>query len=67
MIQAELYIKNLNTTPIDKPLPRNLSIFLSIKLESRTKISMNKELIKGSVNSFKIYLFMILFKDCIDN
>ena len=61
MIHAELYNKNLKTIPIDKPFPRNLSMFFKIKFDSNTKIRINKELKNGMNNSLSIYLFMILF------
>jgi hypothetical protein len=61
-IHAELYIKNFNTVAIDKPFPKNLSIFFKIKLDNNTKINMNKELRKGVNSSFRIYLFKILSK-----
>ena len=61
IIQAELYTKNFNTVPRDNPLPKNLSIFFNMKFDNKTNINMNRELTNGIVNSFIIYLFIILF------
>jgi len=59
IIHAELNIKNLKTIPRDKPLPKNLSIFLRTKFDNKTKISINNELTKGVRSSLKIYLLRI--------
>ena len=58
-IQAEFNNRNFSTTPIEIPLPRNLSMFFKIKLERRTNIKINKEVKKGVVNSLKMYLCKI--------
>tara|TARA_Y100001960_G_C14598607_1_gene789501 strand:+ start:720 stop:938 length:219 start_codon:yes stop_codon:yes gene_type:complete len=55
-IHAEFRNKNLRTIHNEIPFPKNLSIFFKIKFDNKTKIKINKELKKGIVNSFKIYL-----------
>ena len=64
-IQAEFRNKNFITTLNEIPFPRNLSIFFKIKLERRTNININRELKKGMVSSFKMYLCKIFnLKEC---
>lgn len=59
-IDAELYKMNLSIVVKDIPFPKNRSKCLTMNCVRSTNTSMNTDKKKGGINSFKIYLFIIL-------
>ena len=58
-MDADWYIINLNITPNDKPLPKNLSKCLIMNCVNKTNTRIKSERKKGEINSLNIYLFII--------